>query len=65
MIGIPEACLKELKASSSVCLMSSTDSSIHVSDVIDCTRYSSIHKLYRVTVYVLKVHSRTWITHIS
>ena len=50
---IPEACAKELKSTKVFCLMTSTDTS-HVSTIIDCQRYSSIHKLYRVTAYVLK-----------
>ena len=51
--AIPEACAKELKSCNVFCLMTSTDTS-HVSTIIDCQRYSSIHKLYRVTAYVLK-----------
>ena len=40
---IPEACFKELKASSVLCLMKSEDDNIHVSNVIDCMKYSSVH----------------------
>ena len=50
---IPEACARELKSDNVLCLMTSTDTS-HVSTIIDCQRYSSIHKLHRVTAYILK-----------
>ena len=35
--------------------MTTADDNIHVSNVIDCTRYSSVYRLYRrITAYVLK-----------
>ena len=49
---LPEACAKELKLSNIFCLMTANTS--HVSTIIDCQRYSSIHKLHRVTAYALK-----------
>jgi len=50
--NIPEASLKELKASSALCLMTSTDDVTHVSTIIE---YSSLHKLFRVTAFVLQL----------
>ena len=55
---IPEACLKELKTNSAHCLMTSTDDNTHVSTIIDCTKYSSLQKLFRVTAYVLQFIAR-------
>ena len=34
--------------------MTPTDNTIQVSNIVDCHRYSTVHKLYRVTAYVLK-----------
>jgi len=42
---MPEACAKELKSPNIFCLMASTDT-IHVSNIIDCTKFSSVHRLY-------------------
>ena len=50
---IPEVCVKELKSKGVLCLMTPTDT-IDVSCIVDCDRYSSVHKLYRITAYVLK-----------
>ena len=35
------------------CLMTSTDT-IHLNNVVDCTKYSSVNRLYQVTTYVLR-----------
>jgi len=51
---IPEACAKELRSSDVVCLMGSTSNVVQLSSTIDCPRYSSVHKLYRITACVLK-----------
>ena len=51
---IPETRAKELKSSDVFCLVTPTSNVIQVSNIIDCHRFSSVHKLYRVTVYVLK-----------
>ena len=50
---LPESCIPEMKATDQKVahnLLSTTD----LSSVIDCERYSTIHKLYRVMAYVLK-----------
>jgi len=50
--NIPEACLK------SFCLMTSIDDVTCVSTIIDYTKYSSLHKLFRATAYVLQFITR-------
>ena len=57
---IPEACAKELKSIIVFCLMILTDNIIHACEC-HCRlsyRYSSVHKLYQVTAYVLKFVSQ-------
>ena len=53
---IPEPCLTELKASSKVGVHSLLTPQLphHIGNIIDVKRFSSIHKLLRVTAYVLK-----------
>ena len=50
---IPDACAKELKSNGTVCLLTSMDNT-DVSNLLDCDKYSSVHKLYRITAYMLK-----------
>ena len=53
---IPEPCLAELKASSKVGVHSLLTPQLphRIGNIIDVKRFSSIHKLLRVTAYVLK-----------
>ena len=50
---IPEACAKELKSSETICLLTPINTTT-VSNVVECDKYSSVHKLYRITALVLK-----------
>lgn len=50
---IPNTCAKELKSNGTVCLLTSMDNT-DVSNLLDCDKYSSLHKLYRITAYMLK-----------
>ena len=50
---IPEACAKELKLRETTCLLAPMNTAT-VSTVVDCDKYSSVHKLYRITALVLK-----------
>ena len=56
-LEISEACANELRSSGVLCLMISMHTTA-VSSVVDCNRYSSVHKLriyiYGITAYVLK-----------
>ena len=49
---IPQSCAIEMKARTVHNLL--ITSSCNISDDIDCERFSSINKLYRVTAYILK-----------
>ena len=53
---IPEPCLAELKAPSKVGVHSLLTSQLpcHISNIVNIAQYSSVHKLLRVTAYVLK-----------
>ena len=53
---IPEPCLAELKASSKVGIHSLMTPHLphHIGNIIDVEQFSSIHKLLRVTAYILK-----------
>ena len=53
---IPDDCIKELKTSDlqtehNLLVPAQTG---NLNDLIDCKRYSSTHKLFKVTAYVLK-----------
>ena len=54
--NIPESCIVEMKAADRKAAhnLLSISEPANVSGIIDCERYSSLHKLYRVTAYVLK-----------
>ena len=53
---IPEACTSELKTSSKFRVHSLLSSQLlcRIGNFVDITRFSSIHKLFRVTAFVLK-----------
>ena len=52
-LEIPEACAKELKSSETICLLTPLNTTT-VSNVVECDKYSSVHKLYRIKALVLK-----------
>ena len=53
---IPESCIPEMKVADrkATHTLLSTSELTTVGSVIDCERYSTMHKLYRVTAFVLK-----------
>ena len=56
ILDIPDHCVSKIKGSdrhSQLALHAQAEQCSHVSHIVDCTRYSSLSKLLRVTLYVM------------